>query len=419
MGLKISKKVSINKNFYNFLRPILGFWFKHQFNLSAEMTEEIENLSPPFLLLPNHQGFWDPFMAGLYIKHPVFYITSDAVFRYPLLEFFMKLLGAIPKKKAQSDLESIKHIMKIRDAGGVIGVFPEGRRTWDGTTLPIIYSTSKLIKLLKIPVVTALFKGGYYSQPRWGKHIQKGKVHIEYKILFRGNEIRKLSVDDIQESLTKALNFDEIEYQKTVKQVFKGKNPAENMEQALYMCPSCKSIGKIRSAENSIFCSVCGYTVTYNPYRSFQSDKNTVIFDNIRDWIRWQNTELKKNIMDYSEDPGYEILSDKGLTVERALQNDKRFHRLLYNAEIVLTGSNLNIKDSKGKTVHSFSVKGLHAVNVQNKEKLDFYYDGILYNIYDSKKRFSAYKWLKAVSFLQTNNKVQTSTGSSAEAESR
>ncbi len=402
MSTKISRKVSIDTKFYNFLRPVLGFWFKKQFKLTADISEEVINLSAPFLLFPNHQGFWDPFMAGIFIKYPVFYIASDAVFRYPLFEYFMKLLGAIPKKKAQSDLDSIKHIMKIRDAGGVIGVFPEGRRTWDGTTLPLVYSTSKLIKLLKIPVVTALFKGGYYSHPRWGKHIQKGKVRIEYKLLFQKDEIRKLSVEEIHKILTEALSFDEVAYQEKVKHIYTGKNPAEYMEQAVYLCPNCKETGTIRSSGDTVACSSCGYSVTIDEYRNLTSNRNKVIFNTIRDWIKWQNSEFEGYISGiYGRDNEKILIQDNGLTVQRVLPGGKRMKPFLNNAGITLSVEKMTILDKNGKDIISFRVKDLHAVNVQNKEKLDFYYDSILYNIFDKKKRFSAYKWLVAIQQIQ------------------
>ncbi len=402
MSEKISRKVSIDRNFYNLLRPALKLYFRRQFNFKADIPEAVNELKAPYLLLPNHQGFWDPFMAALYLKEPVFYIASDAVFRYPLFEFFMKLLGAIPKKKAQSDTESIKHIMKIRDAGGVIGVFPEGRRTWDGTTLPLYYSTSKLIKLLKVPVVTALFKGVYYSQPRWGRYIQKGKVTVEYRILLKKEDIKTLSVDEIHRKLTEALFFDEIEYHKKSEQVFSGKNPAENIEQAVFMCPTCREIGTLYSEKDEISCSSCGYSVKINKHKVFFSERNKVIFDNVRDWIRWEKKELEDFIDRIPrDDANTQILKDSGLLVQRVLPGGKRMKNYLTNAVIVLTKQAFTVKNSSGKDILSIPVKELLAVNVQNKEKLDFYFNGVLFNIFDRKKKFSAYKWLIALQHMQ------------------
>ena len=122
--------------------------FKKIFNVKPNMSDEVYNLKPPFVLIPNHQGFWDPFLAAVYFKDPVYYITSDAVFRSRLFGFLLNFLGAIPKTKSQSDLDALKNIFEIKEDGRSIGIFAEGQRTWDGLTLPVIKSTSKLIRML-------------------------------------------------------------------------------------------------------------------------------------------------------------------------------------------------------------------------------------------------------------------------------
>ncbi len=398
MHKRISRNVSISRIFYNFLRPLMKLWFHFQFHFTVSIPPEVAALKPPFLLLPNHQGFWDPFMAGAYIKSPVFYIASDAIFRYPLFKFFMGLLGAIPKQKAQSDLESIKNILKIKNAGGNIGVFPEGQRTWNGLTLPLIFSTTKLVKLLKIPVVTALFKGGYYSHPRWGIHLQKGEVELAYSLVLIPADIKSHSPEEIQTILTNALAFDEIEYQEHKRQVFIGKNPAEHLEQVLFMCPSCHEIDSMFSVGDTFACKECGYSVVYSPYRTFTSSTHSVAFSNIRDWDRWQQKEMEKYISDFRNKKTV-ILSHTHLSIQTG--HRERRMKNLFTGSIVLTFQFLVIKDNHGNIYKNFIVKDIAGINVQNKEKLDFYAEGVLYNIFDKKRRFSAYNWLTAIQYIQ------------------
>ena len=51
----------------------------------------------------------------------------------------------------------------LRWSGGVIGVFPEGKRNWDGRTDQLLFATAKLVEHLKVPVVTALLQGAHLS----------------------------------------------------------------------------------------------------------------------------------------------------------------------------------------------------------------------------------------------------------------
>jgi len=396
-----SNKIIINQWFYYILKPLLRIWLQKMFNLEADIPEEVKLLKPPYLILPNHQGFWDPFMAGIYLKQQIFYIASDAIFRSPFFGLLMKLLGVIPKTKAQSDIEALKNIFMIKERGNVIGIFPEGRRTWDGATLPLVYSTSKLIRMLKVPVVVVVFKGGFFSQPRWGFHIQKGKVLMEYKILFRADEVKSLKVASIHNKLAEALSFNEFEYQEKVSVRYKGRKPAEYLEQVLYTCPSCRTIGTMYSKGKSFSCTKCNYEREYNLLRKFESSKNKVVFDNIRDWNLWQQENLY-SFLDNSLIDGETILKDENLVFYTGYKSERLQHLTHGSLNLVKFSFSdlLIIKNNKGKELKSFPLTELTGTNIQNKERLEFYHKGTLYTIHGIYKRFSAYKWLNTMEYL-------------------
>ncbi|MDA3940404.1 MAG: lysophospholipid acyltransferase family protein [Spirochaetia bacterium] len=398
---KKSNKITINHWFYYTLKPLLRIWLQWTFNLEANIPEEVKNLKPPFLILPNHQGFWDPFMAGIYLKQQIFYIASDAIFRSPFFGLLMKLLGVIPKTKAQSDIDALKNIIRIKERGKVIGIFPEGRRTWDGATLPLVYSTSKLIRMLKIPVVVVVFKGGFFSQPRWGFHIQKGKVIMDYKILFRGDEVKSMKIESIHNKLAEALSFNEFEYQNKVSIKYKGRKPAEHLEQVLYTCPSCISIGTMFSRGNKFSCKKCNYELDYNQLGKFESSKNKVIFDNIRDWNLWQQKNLY-SFMDDSILNEESVIEDNNLIFHTGYKSEKLYYLTFGSLHLARSSSTyfLIIKNSRGDEIKSFPFFELQGINIQNKERLEFYHQSTLYTIKGKYKRFSAYKWLKTLEYL-------------------
>jgi len=405
---KKSNKITINQWFYYTLKPLLRIWLQNKFNLDAEIPEEVKNLKPPFLILPNHQGFWDPFMAGIYLKQQIFYIASDAIFRSPFFGLLMRLLGVIPKTKAQSDIDALKNIFMVKDRGDVIGIFPEGRRTWDGATLPLVYSTSKLIRMLKVPVVVVVFKGGFFSQPRWGFHIQKGKVTMEYKLLFKDNEVKSMKVDDIHRKLADALSFNEFDYQNEVAVEYKGRKSAEYLEQVLYTCPSCSTIGSMYSHGKKFTCKQCNYELEYNLLRKFESSKNKVVFDNIRDWNLWQQKNLQ-SCLDKTSFAGKTVLEDSNLIFHTGYKSEKLKYLCTGFLGLVRskTGDLVIIKNSNGGILKSFPASELSGINVQNKERLEFYHEGTLFTIKGKTRRFSAYKWLNAVEYLLRDKTAQ------------
>lgn len=391
-------RIRVNPIAEGIVKSVLKVIFRILLNVKPSMPEEIYNLKPPFVLLPNHQGFWDPFIAGVYFQPPIYYITSDAVFRSPVFSFLLKFLGAIPKTKAQSDLDALNNIFELKNQGQSIGIFPEGQRNWDGKTQSLIKSTSKLIRMLKIPVVTVVFKGGFYSHPRWGTSIRKGEVIIDYKLLFRGDEVGNMKISEIHDRLTEALVHDEIAYQQEKKIEFHGGRYAENIEQFLFACSSCGSLGGFHSDKDKFECKSCGKGWRINNLQKIEAEEGESQFDNVRDWGSWQIEQLHKMI-DRNFGTDEILFEDDGLFFHTGFKSDKP--RLLSMGSIQLTSSNIILFNRRGKELRIIPLRNLTGINVQNREVLDLYYNNVLYIIRDRKKRFSSYKWWMAVDYLQ------------------
>lgn len=336
-------------------------------------------------------------MVAMYLDYPVSYVVTDAAFRSPLFNHAMHYFGSIPKTKALSDMDALKNIINAKKSGKVIGIFPESRRTWDGTTLPLLFSVAKLITLLKIPVVTAIIKGGYFSQPRWGGAIQRGKVVVEYKLLFTADDLKNRKAETIHELLTSAMYHDEFSYQDKVQVTYKGRKPAEFLEQVLFICPACKSDSSMHSRGNTFSCGNCGYEVIYTPLRKFKSRNNTVIFDTIRDWYRWQQkifiTRLKTDLQDNDI-----LLKEKNLVFHVGYK--RRKPKYLTAGNMLLTKESLIISDKNNAVINSFALDRVSGIDAQNKEKLEFYHNNVLYIVSSKYKQFSVNKWLDALAFL-------------------
>ena len=392
------KRIStINPAVASTVKSVLRKIFDRMFNVRLDMPEEIRNLDAPYVLLPNHQGFWDPFLAGSYLKDPVYYITSDAVFRSRLFGFLLKFLGAIPKTKSQSDLDALKNIFDIKDRGCSIGIFPEGQRTWNGCTLPLIKSTSKLVRMLKLPVVTVVFKGGFFSHPRWGTSTRKGELLIEYRLLFKGDEVGRMKISDIHNRLTEALAFDEVEYQKSVRIEWPQDQRAENIEQFLFVCPSCGGFDGF-SSKNSEFSCICGAGWKIDRFQDISPLTGNEGFDNLRDWDTWQIQKMKERF-DAVFGTDEAVFADENLRFHTGFKSETP--KLLAGGGLKLSAQTISLFDIRGRLVRKFPIRELTGMNVQNREVLDFYHDGMLYTVRDTGKHFNAYRIWRAVDYLQ------------------
>jgi 1-acyl-sn-glycerol-3-phosphate acyltransferase len=386
--------------FNRFIQLTLGTWLERNFCSAAENRELFDTVKPPYFLMSTHNCVFDPFIIADFVPEPISYLVSDAAFRKPFMGWALGLVGSIPKTKAVSDLGAIKNIMNIKKKGGVIGVFPEGQSPWDGHSFPIIYSTAKLLKLMKIPVVAAHKQGAYFSMPRWAKSRRKGKVTIRFELGFTPEEIKESSPDDIYRKLTKLFEHDEYELQRRDMIRYTGKDRAEYLEIALFICPECRKIGTMNSEGDDFFCSSCGYKVFYNEYCFFERQDGNLHFDSIRDWNKWQEEYLTGYLStgdgDSKQAP---LFQDEEIDLQTGYKTDPmvkagRGILQLYRDRIIFR--------PEGTTEElTFPMAEIEGINVHEDEKLEFYHMNTLYRFDSENKRISMYKWYLCVRNLQ------------------
>ncbi|MCX8013538.1 MAG: 1-acyl-sn-glycerol-3-phosphate acyltransferase, partial [Rectinema sp.] len=253
------------------LRHTYGLWLKSAYHIIGFNTELFKSLAPPFIVVGNHTTILDPFIANAFIPHPVHWVASDGNMRNPIMRFLLiKLVGSIPKSKAIPDLETVNWIVEIiRKKKGVVGLYPEGQSSWNGTATPAFPATAKLLKLLKAPVVMAKTMGGYLTKPRWS-HVQRaGKVEISFSVLFTPEQLRSMSWEEIDRRLNEAIAFDDTAWCKANSLRFESDRGAESLELALYVCPACGGLATMHSRGSEFRCERCGFAVAYQADGSF------------------------------------------------------------------------------------------------------------------------------------------------------
>lgn len=415
------RKIRSSKRVHWVIRATLGRYLRWRFRTVPENDELVRTLEPPFLIMGNHGCVWDPFLLNAHVPAPIHYVVSDSNFRSRLVSFGLSLVGSIPKTKALSDFETVKNIVKIKHRKGIIGIFPEGQSSWDGHSLPIYYSTAKLVKSLKVPVVIVELKGAFLSLPRWGRSIRRGRVHIEYKLGFTPDTVKDMSVEQVYERLVELLSHDDIAYQREHMIRFGGTRRAEYMEAVLFTCPRCETRHTLHSSGNLLRCTNCGYTVRYNAFGFLEAEAGTLRFDNVRSWNVWQIEQFKAYLDgDVPADTGREpvgpstdaspLMHEPDIVLYRGfkstpLQMIDRGSLELYRDELRFTGQR------KGTSL-AFPIRLIEGANIQNGEPLEFYFQGDMYRITIPSPRGNTYKWLLATEHMQGKAVLETTDAS-------
>lgn len=244
--------------FYQLMLLLLRRPIKHFFRLRPVNVEVIPR-SGAAILVANHVTLFDPIWIYDVLKRPVYFVATEDLFRGRFLGGLLRWFGAFPKRKAASDLKTMKNMIQVLLRGGLVGLYPEGVRTWDGSNGPLIPTIAHLIRRMKVPVYTCRLEGGYLSWPRWADRWRRIPVRLVFNQLYQKNSIPG-SDPPILNDIARAIEIRD--YQLAIDDPgrrFTGL--AAGLSKVLYRCPNCHTVEGLAAVRplstNQIECRSC------------------------------------------------------------------------------------------------------------------------------------------------------------------
>ncbi len=399
----MAKKSRYNPRNYRWFNKLIkysfGEWIRVAYRVESRGDALFKTLPAPYVVVANHVSNRDPFLLSRFVPDPVYWVTSDGNMRTRFMRGVLGLVGSIPKTKAIPDIETVNLIVDVtRKRKGVVGVFAEGQASWDGRTLPLIPSTAKLLKLLKVPVVAARIKGGFAALPRWTWKRRRGKVVIEWEILLAPAELKALPAEEILRRLEKGLAHDEGAFLAAEPTAYESTRRAEHVELALFMCPRCGSIGSLKSSRSRLNCGACGEALSLGPDYRFRSlGGGEPVFPTIAAWDDWQRAAMdelaRRAVEEGSKQP---LFSDPVL-----LFRGRKMNALgkIRTGTLVLHPDRLEMVGRFGSRL-SFAIESIEGAGVLKRNLFEFYVGRSLYQVRFQDRSLSARKWLMGVEAL-------------------
>lgn len=350
-----------------------------------------------FLVISNHTDALDPGFLMLEFNKYIRFVASDHVTRGGLLGFVIKYLGGVIVKRRSNPPEVLwNDILDTLKADIPVGLFAEGSTSLNGETGFMSANTGKLVKDSGKALITHRFIGGYLRSPRWANTNKIGPVIGEVVNEYSAEELATMTVDEINEIIRRDTYINAFEEQRKSPRTYTGENMAEYLERILYVCPKCRKIGTLHSKGDFFKCDDCGYNVEYGTDAFFHSEDNTVIFDNVLDWDKWQREEWKKKVL--AAEDGELIFEEKDQVI-RTIKEDAKIpvadHATfqLYKDKFVI------IKDDGEKV--EMSMPSITRVWIAAKDSLIVVNDEHYYDVSCHDVKRSAIKYVAAWMYLR------------------
>lgn len=113
----------------------------------------------PAILVCNHISGVDPLLIQSVCPRMISWMVAKEYTLGPGLRWIFEQIGAIPVERSGRDLSSTRRAMRALEAGGVIGVFPEGRIETSRELLPFQTGVALMAVKTGVPVFPAYIDG--------------------------------------------------------------------------------------------------------------------------------------------------------------------------------------------------------------------------------------------------------------------
>lgn len=275
-------------------------------------------IKPPFLVLGTHHSFTDFYVTPLALfPYRANYVSELEGFEY-YGEWIYRQAGCLGTRKFIDDMALIKNIMRVMDRGGILVLYPEARYANVGTSSQLPVSVAKLVKMLKVPVVTLNMKGNYLQSPIWNLTKRKeAKLHTDMVYALTREDVESMPLEEIHERLSDLLAYDEYKWQRETGMRITYEKRAEGLHLPLYQCVSCGEEYSMETEGTRLICTCCKRSWTMDEY-GILIDDTTGEEIYIPDWY-----ERERGFVHAQIDEGEYVL-DMEVRVE-ALPNAKNF----------------------------------------------------------------------------------------------
>jgi 1-acyl-sn-glycerol-3-phosphate acyltransferase len=143
------------------VKPLMRFWFRMRVEGAGNVPAE-----GPVILAANHRSNVDPVLVASALKRPVSFMAKSELFVGPL-GWILQLIDQFPVHRGSIDRAALRHSSTVVADGGVLGLFPEGRRG-DGSFTTIQEGLAYIVLREPCPVVPVAIFGTERLRRRFG-----------------------------------------------------------------------------------------------------------------------------------------------------------------------------------------------------------------------------------------------------------
>ncbi len=255
------------------------------------------NKKQPCLILMNHSSFIDVKIASKILKNIPYNIvsTTDGCVGK---KWLMRQLGCIFTNKYVTDVSLVKDIKYcLNHLKTSVLMFPEASYSMDGRQGLLPESIGKLIKMLKVPVITIITDGAFLRDPLYNNlQLRNVKITANVDVILTCEQIEKLTNSEISDIIFKKFTFDAFLNQQKNNVCVDEPFRADSLQRVLYKCPNCKDEYSMKGSGVYLTCEKCNTKHILTENGTLEGVDGETLFSHIPTWVDYQKDCVRKEI---------------------------------------------------------------------------------------------------------------------------
>ena len=134
----------------------------------------------PCIIAANHASYLDPVVLWMACPRHVRFIIDREQYQRPLVHWMAVRTGAIPVENNPRDLGSLRRALLALRQGTVLGIFPEGGRSDDGSLKTFKPGAALLALRAGVPLLPAGIVGTFAAYSRHQRFPRPGPILVRF-----------------------------------------------------------------------------------------------------------------------------------------------------------------------------------------------------------------------------------------------
>lgn len=172
-------RVPRNALVWNVSKYAVLWWSRLYFRLRIEGAERLP-ATGPVLIVANHSSYLDPPMIGISARRWVAFLAQAGLAKFAPARWWLAQCGVTLIDRSAPSKDAMRLVADCLRAGEVVGIFPEGTRSADGTVAPFRTGVEFLVRRSGAPVLPVGIDGAHRAFPRKAWLPRPRKIVVRY-----------------------------------------------------------------------------------------------------------------------------------------------------------------------------------------------------------------------------------------------